>query len=486
MTEILYKYEMNATTWVYLSSLIMITVYFRFRRFWSVRNVDLIALLLFAPGLLLISHGVDMRAQSPGLAAQGAKLIAQGQEMLAHWPAPQAQEMIQQGRKMLDFAQDFQQRGPLLKLWGFLWVFMVGLFFLVRLLVDPLMVRRPMLEPNLSAGGLTFAGAAMLVFLFANVVTPGPTESDLKGGRWMDKLLAREDSPEIEKYLAEHGPGYPLFFIFSSFSDKPAPADAPPEERQRAWPRVAATRTTAILAHLAVVLGMILIGYRHFDNIQTGVAASTLYLLLPYTANYTPDLYHVVPAALLVWAVQSYRRPMVAGMLMGLAAGVVYYALYLLPLWCSFYWRRGLLRFCAGAGIVLLLLAGLLVFTSSDLTSYLSRLRQMFGLRWAEPVDLSGFWTDHAAAFRYPVIVAFAVMCAGMALWPAQKNLGTLLSCSAAIMLGAQFWKAQDGGIYMAWYLPLLILTIFRPNLEDRIALGAVSEGWLRRRKAKT
>jgi hypothetical protein len=215
------------------------------------------------------------------------------------------------------------------------------------------------------------------------------------------------------------------------------------------------------------------------------VAASTLYLMLPYTADYTPNLDHVVPAVLLIWAVQSYRRPVVAGMLMGLAAGVIYYPLYLLPLWCSFYWRRGLIRFCAGAGIVLVLLAGLLAFTSSDMTSYLSQLRQMFGLRLAEPADLSGFWSDHAAAFRYPVIAAFAVMCAGMALWPAQKNLGTLLSCSAAIMLGAQFWKAQDGGIYMAWYLPLLILTIFRPNLEDRIALGAVSEGWLRRRKAK-
>jgi len=37
----------------------------------------------------------------------------------------------------------------------------------------------------------------------------------------------------------------------------------------------------------------------------------------------------------------------------------------------------------------------------------------------------------------------------------------------------------------MAWYLPLLILTILRPNLEDRIALSAISEGWVGRRKGK-
>jgi hypothetical protein len=430
MRDILYDYQMNPTTWAYLSSLIIIAVYFKFRRVWSVRNLDLIALGAIAPGLLLLSHGLESL--------------------------------------------------------GYHWLLALGVFFLLRLLVDPLMVRRPLLEPNLSASGLAFAGVAMLVFLIGNVVTPKPTESDLEGGRWMDKLLAREDSREVRKYLTEHGPGYPLFFIFSSFSDKPAEADAAPEARQRAWPRVAFTRTTAVLAHLAIVLGMILIGYRHFDNVQTGVAASTLYLLLPYTAEYTPRLDHAVPAALLVWAIQSYRRPAVAGVLLGLAAGVSYYPLYLLPLWCSFYWRRGLLRFSAGAGIVLLVLAGLLAFTSASTAAYLAQLRQMFGLRLADPGTLSGFWAFHAAAFRYPVIAAFAVMCAGMALWPAQKNLGTLLSCSAAVLLGAQFWKAQDGGVYMAWYLPLLILAIFRPNLEDRIALSAIPEGWVRRRKGKT
>ena len=51
-------------------------------------------------------------------------------------------------------------------------------------------------------------------------------------------------------------------------------------------------------------------------------------------------------------------------------------------------------------------------------------------------------------------------------------------------MLGTQFWQANDGGMYMAWYLPLLLLTIFRPNLEDRVALSAVSEGWFRWRKS--
>ena len=40
---------------------------------------------------------------------------------------------------------------------------------------------------------------------------------------------------------------------------------------------------------------------------------------------------------------------------------------------------------------------------------------------------------------------------------------------------------ADQGGLCVAWYL--LILTIFRPNLEDRVALSAVRPAWGRRRK---
>ena len=42
-------------------------------------------------------------------------------------------------------------------------------------------------------------------------------------------------------------------------------------------------------------------------------------------------------------------------------------------------------------------------------------------------------------------------------------------------------WLASNGGLYMAWYLPLLILTVFRPNLDDRVALSAVQPVWRRK-----
>ena len=46
MSEILFHYQrVNPTTWVYLSSLLMIGLYFKFGRFWSVRNLDLVLLI---------------------------------------------------------------------------------------------------------------------------------------------------------------------------------------------------------------------------------------------------------------------------------------------------------------------------------------------------------------------------------------------------------------------------------------------------------
>ena len=41
---------------------------------------------------------------------------------------------------------------------GYIWLFAVSGLFLLRLLFDALMVRRPLLEPNLTVGGLTFLG----------------------------------------------------------------------------------------------------------------------------------------------------------------------------------------------------------------------------------------------------------------------------------------------------------------------------------------
>jgi hypothetical protein len=195
----------------------------------------------------------------------------------------------------------------------------------------------------------------------------------------------------------------------------------------------------------------------------------------------TGHIDHALPAALLVWAVLCYRRPLTAGLFLGLATSLVYYPLFLLPLWITFYWRRGLARFVIGVSAAMVVMAIALVFIPD--TSYLANLQQMFGLWLPMQKGLEGIWAlGWNPVYRMPVLAAFVALSGTLAIWPPQKNLGTLLSCSAAVMVATQFWHGFGGGLYMGWYLPLALLTIFRPNLEDRVALAVLGEGWVPRR----
>ncbi len=444
MDQVLYDYELNATTWVYLASLLSIAVFFKFNRVWSVRNLDLLGLIAYAPGLLLI--------------------------------APQFHDK------------------PELQQLGYVWLFTCGALFLIRILIDPLMVRRPLLEPNLLPGGMAFLGISLLLFLMVNVLTYRPSERDLAAAQQVDIALATDvKAPSHPEGLADRAatgnrPGYFLMMWLPSVSTA-AIMDANAQtvdEVSRQQKQIAAARATAILSHLAVVVGLVLIGLRHFDNVRLGISAATLYLLLPYTAQMTGHVDHALPAALLVWAVLAYHDPLIAGMLIGLASGMIYYPLFLLPLWCGFYWQKGLYRFLGGVVAMWAVLIGVSAFLLQDTPAFLESLKSMFG--WSNLIASTtdrGFWafSDQTRPYRIPVMVAFLVMSTGFAIWPSQKNLGTLISCSAAVMLATQFWHLDAGGTYMAWYLPLLLLTIFRPNLEDRVAMSALDEGWFSKRR---
>lgn len=442
MQRILFEYSLNPTTWAYLSALLTLGIYFKFHRFWSVRNLDLVGLIAFSPGMLLVYHG-----------------LTRGEP-----------ELVQL---------------------GYAWLFAVGAVFVVRLFLDPIMVRRPLLEPNLNASGLTFTGVALLAFLLGNILAADPPDR-------LEFALARAKGTGI------YSPGLPAFWYLASFSESRPHQTAPgvvftPAPRQEGlWQypppgtQAAVSRLVASLGLIALVAGIVTIGLRHFGSAYTGVAAAALYLLLPYAGQMTGRIDHLIPGALLTWTVAAYRRPMIAGILMGLAAALVFYPLFLLPLWCSFYLRRGLLRFLYGAAGALAVVVALVAATSLDGPTFAVQIKQMFGGTWIWQAGATGFWNampnaPMTLAYRVPLAALFTVMAGSLGLWPAQKNLGTLVSCSATVMLGTQFVHAHQGGLYMAWYAPLLVLTVFRPNLEDRIALSAVIEGrstWLARMAA--
>ena len=515
MSEILLYYRRpDPTTWVYMSSFLTIGLYFVFHRFWSVRNLDILLLILLAPGLLMVHERLRREVreleteqvarkikQSPemqgGVSTQPRSAIAKGADLndrgsgramlvaqvdpkevldviadeLATAPNAQEKPSVKAISEAADEvvadtrANNSAFTSRQLQRSGFVYLFVIQAIILIRLLLDPLMVRRPLLDPNLNAGGLYFISISLFIFLMGNVVTSTPRMQVLQG-------------PKL-------GPGYALIHKLPAITTRPvsdalAGADArdaailnPSEQR---WSMIA--KVLAILAHLAIVTGIVLIGNRHFGNLRAGVGAATLYLMLPYTAQMTGRVDHALPAALLLWAILMYRKPLPAGIFFGLAAGLVYYPLFLLPLWCSFYWRRGVRRFAVGVLATLAILMLLLSLAGTE--SLVDHLRLMFGIRAPirDAADLRGIWAlGWSPIWRLPVIVGFGILCSLFAVWPSPKNLGTLISCSAAMMVAAQFWHGYGGGLYVGWFLPLLLLTIFRPNLQDRVALKVVQAG---------
>jgi hypothetical protein len=60
-------------------------------------------------------------------------------------------------------------------------------------------------------------------------------------------------------------------------------------------------------------------------------------------------------------------------------------------------------------------------------------------------------------------------MLVGLTIWPRRKSLAHVIPCSAALVIGTQFWY-QQGGVYVLWYLPLLLLVVFRPLMTNHFA----------------
>lgn len=461
MSEILFQYDrVNPTTWAYLSSLLSLALFFKFNRFWALRNLDLVLVIFLAPGLLCVKYGLDQ-------SLAGAELTT-------------------------------------VELFGYIWLFSVNGLLLLRMLLDSAMVRRPLLEPNLTIGGMAFLTVSLLLFLTANVITGVPEQADLYAAQRAEYLSKLESSQLEQSTLDTHGPGFTFFYLLPHIStqtllgnesgedsteNRPASTTNDPagdllETTRISTASAVTARVVAIISQLLIVLGIWLTAVWHFDNAKMGIAAATLYLMLPYTAMWTGNVTHALPGAMLVWAVLFYRRPLIAGCLFGLLVGTIYYPIFLLPLWTAFYWKRGSRRFWIGIAISMLALVITLIFTSTDIAMFFARLRQLFGIRLPNIENLSGAWQYWSAYYRFPIIAAFIGLSFSFVLWPAQKNLGTLLSCSAALMIGTQFWHAHTGGMALAWYLPVLLLTIFRPNLEDRTALEVVGTSrWSRAAK---
>ncbi|XZE21170.1 hypothetical protein SH449x_001067 [Pirellulaceae bacterium SH449] len=470
MNEFLFHYlRLDPPVWVFLSSFLVIGLFLMFHRFWSLRNLDIFLILLFTPGILLVYEGASRKQ----IAAAKTEMVAPA-ETTAENSSVSVSEAVGGSTSVISSSTDSQGASPLLAskrkaeasnntllYIGYLWLIVMAVLLVTRMLLDTSIVRRPMLDPNLSSGGMLFLGISMLVYLLVNVAVSQPSEP-LKQG-------------------PSAGPGYILMAALPSISTIHDPVSGPTVEGASGagGVKLLLARSLAIGASLVMVLSIVAIGYWHFGNFKTGVGVATFYLLLPYTLHMTGRVDHVLPSALLLLAVLLYRQPFAAGLCLGCAAGIVYYPFSLLPLWCSFYWQRGIRRFTGGIAVSIGSLVVVMIALHPN--DVLQHLGYMFGVKQIAMTGMDGIWgLGWNPVVRLPLIVLFVLLSLSFVAWPPQKSLSTLMSCSAALMAATQVWHGFGGGLYLAWFVPLALLTIFRPNLDYCLALEVVKP---RRRK---
>lgn len=440
----------NAATWFYFSLLLTVALYFQFSRPLSSRNLDLLTLFLLVPGFLLLQEAhllQDKATQAEPPAARAITDLTGAFAVAALVALPDLPDLVQRAADVRAAVEVPRARGDRELMLAYAWLLTGSAYWFVRSLVDLVLVRRPVASLNLTTAGMSWLGLMLFACIVAVAVqrTGEPQVVPLPVGTRPLPISQFQDGAVAVVNQTQTGPG------------RAAPADV------RFW----VDRGLALACHAAIVAGLVMIGVRHFQDAATGVGLGTLYLLVPYTAYHVAQFHLVWPAAFVTWAVFAYRRPAVSGWLLGLAAGSTFVPLLLYPLWAGFYARRGVGRFSAWFFAALGLSLGItaaVLWWDGWLASAVPWAGVSDWLPWRRATSES-LWTGVHGAYRLPIFVLFVAFVAAVTIWPSPKTLPHLVALSAAVLIGVQFWHADRGGVYVLWYLPLVLLMIFRPNL---------------------
>lgn len=520
--------DVTNPTWLAYVAFLVIAVFFRFSRFVSIRNLDLTLLLLLSTAIVVAGVYRDKvwvppLTQEDSPAFSETNTVSSPQTIAA---ASDASEPDKPGAKdsliptSVDVAQGRDTRvlpeeqktavvniddpeailpgkmSPVLAdantqmtpgenpdnaplqhpiyTWASITLMGLTILLIVRLIFDESLTRRPRLDQNLNQAGITFLCIPAFAILMVSVLKNNPEDSTFKAVEHGRALLERRDVQVDPLNEGDTQPA-PTETLIAAGGAAMAQLSgnlpkSPDDNSSNTYSvEVLLARILVVIAHTFVVLGLLMIGRQHFSSLQLGISMSCLYLLLPCTAVNVHELNHVLPAACLVWAIASYRNPVVAGVLLGLASGTLFFAAFLLPLWAVFYGKKGGLRFVVSVlGIGAVLITSLLLI-SGDASSFTNKLvttANWTAYRLLDDSPTDGDATLSQLFIRIPMAAIFFVMLTAMTVLPRPRNLENLLSNSTCLVVAAQMWYPDDIGTYVLWYLPLFLIVIFRPRLD--------------------
>ncbi|WP_165227191.1 hypothetical protein [Aquisphaera insulae] len=401
---------LNPEVWLFLSLLGCVTIFFKFSRIWSVRNLDLLLLFVLVPGMMLI---VADQSNPPWFA--------------------------------------------------FLWLFAGSAAWMTRCLLDLGLIRRPLLEPNLNASGLLCLSVGILGLLLAETLSlpvhdgalRNPAEpaghEDLQPSNRKEHSTDLRVTPMLGKLLPDSLKREPAQVVVSRILAVLAHSALVAAFMLIGW------RTfERPIAGLSMTACYLLLPYTRMMVVDSGQLISAALILHAVCWSGVPSLTGAliglaagwIPACLgliPLWASFYRGRGMIRFLIVGCSVAIVCALLgATIPELAR--WARVLgARSIAEAGL----------------------------LPWFEPTTPASFWAGIDAAFRLPVLIGYAALVIAITFWPARKSLSELIALSAALLVASQFWYLDKGGTLVFLYLPMVILMMFRPTMTARRTVAA-------------
>jgi hypothetical protein len=390
--------------WLFLSLIGCVTLFFKFSRVWSVRNLDLLLLFAVSPGIMML---VGASERQPWIA--------------------------------------------------FALLFLGSALWLVRCLIDLGLSRRPLLEPNLNMPGLVCLAVGVLGLLLVETVSLPVVEG-----------AARNPAdPKTQVNPPPPGALDAKATVNKVLEQAPLPATLKPYTADVVISRILASLSHMLLVAALIAVGWwhfdrpitglamavcyLLLPYTRIALVDSGQIFPAALIVTAVAYYHRPALAGALiglaagwmPACLgLVALWTGFYRGRGAGrfLLVGLAVAV-------------------------SCGMLALASPGLSLWARAIGARSLSQIGLFPGV---EPPSSGSFWSGIDANFRLPVLCGYLALVVVTSIWPTEKNLGELIALSAALLVSSQFWYLSEGGTLVMLYLPMVLLMMFRPTLVNK------------------
>ena len=230
------------------------------------------------------------------------------------------------------------------------------------------------------------------------------------------------------------------------------------------WDDLPAAHGAAVAFDVIAILGLLVLGWL-VSGPRLATAFGLAWAAFPFTSySLETNSNDSLVAAMLIWGLVVARRPLGRGLMLGLAMSAKFAPAVLLVLWARHPFprrapKRGGMWFSLG-----LLLA-------AAMTGWVLALDGMDGIRafWSRTIK---YQFQRASPFsiwgQYPglrpvqiaLVSAIALAAVAVVIWPRQLDLVQFAAISAALMIGTQLTLTHWFYLYIPWFLPFVILAL--------------------------